>query len=120
VFRTPPGTAVFNAFTDSALTAGKNLMRREERERARVAATTPRSLSQADFVLGVRDDTRQGAIRFRQPRAGGYYSAHRNAVPRLIEVARLLRASERLEAEGTFDRGIADLVDAGSSLGSNE
>ena len=118
VFHTPPGSAMFSAFADSAPDRwGENLMRREERERARAATTTPRTLSKADFLLGVRDDTRQGAIRFRQPQAGSYYSAHRNAVPRLIEVARLLRASERLEAEGTFDSDIADLIDAGSSLG---
>ena len=92
-------------------------MRREERERARAAAATPRTLGKADFLLGVRDDTRQGAIRFRRPQGGSYYSAHRNAVPRLIEVARLLRAAERLEAEGIFDSDIADLIDAGGSLG---
>ena len=28
-----------------------------------------------------------------------------------------MRAAERLDAEGTFDRDIADLIDAGSSLG---
>jgi len=61
---------------------GENLTRRKERERARLAASTPRTLSKADFLLGVRDDTRQGAIRFRQPGDGSYYSAHRNAVPR--------------------------------------
>jgi serine/threonine-protein kinase HipA len=118
VFHTPPGSTMFNAFADSAPDRwGENLMRREERERARAAAATPRTLGKADFLLGVRDDTRQGAVRFRQPQDGSYYSGHRNAVPRLIEVARLLRASERLEAEGTFDRDIADLIDAGSSLG---
>jgi hypothetical protein len=101
VFHTPPDSAVFSAFADSAPDRwGENLMRREERERARAAAATPRTLGKADFLLGVRDDTRQGAIRFRRPRSGSYYSAHRNAVPRLIEVARLLRAAERLEAEG--------------------
>ena len=41
-------------------------MRREERERARAVAATPRTLGKADFLLGVRDDTRQGAIRFRR------------------------------------------------------
>jgi serine/threonine-protein kinase HipA len=118
VFHTPPGSALFSAFADSAPDRwGENLMRREERERARAAAATPRTLAKADFLLGVRDDTRQGAIRFRQPGGSSYYSAHRNAVPRLIEVARLLRAAQRLEAEGTFDRDIADLIDAGSSLG---
>ncbi|MGH3294098.1 MAG: type II toxin-antitoxin system HipA family toxin [Trebonia sp.] len=118
VFHTPPGSAMFSAFGDSAPDRwGENLMRREERERARATAATPRTLGKADFLLGVRDDARQGAIRFRQPGDGSYYAAHRNAVPRLIEVARLLRAAERLDADGTFDRDIEDLIDAGSSLG---
>lgn len=43
VFHTAPGTALFNAFSDSAPDRwGENLMRREERERARAAAVTPR------------------------------------------------------------------------------
>ncbi len=118
VFHTSPGSALFGAFADSAPDRwGENLMRRQERERARVASVTPRTLGKADFLLGVRDDTRQGAIRFRQPVAGGYYSAHRHAVPRLIEVARLMRAADRLREDGGFDRDIADLIDAGSSLG---
>ncbi len=118
VFHTPPGLAMFSAFADSAPDRwGENLMRREERERARAAASTPRTLGKADFLLGVRDDTRQGAIRFRQSGSDSYYSGHHHAVPRLIEVARLMRAAERLESEGTFDRDIADLIDAGSSLG---
>lgn len=58
VFHTPPGSAMFSAFADSAPDRwGENLMRREERERARAATTTPRTLSKADFLLGVRDDT---------------------------------------------------------------
>ena len=41
VFHTPPDLAMFNAFADSAPDRwGENLMRREERERARIAATT--------------------------------------------------------------------------------
>jgi serine/threonine-protein kinase HipA len=118
VFHTPPGSAIFNAFADSAPDRwGQNLMRREERERARVAATAPRTLCQADFLLGVRDDTRQGAVRFRQPGDATYFSTHRQAVPRLIDLGRLMRAADRLRAEGDVDRDLADLIDAGSSLG---
>ena len=118
VFHTSPGSALFGAFADSAPDRwGENLMRREERERARAASATPRTLGKADFLLGVRDDTRQGAIRLRQPGTGTYYSAHRHAVPRLIEVARLMRAADRLREDGGFDRDLADLIDAGSSLG---
>lgn len=118
VFRSPPGPALFRAFADSAPDRwGENLMRREERERARAAAATPRTLGKADFLLGVRDDTRQGAIRFRRPGTGAYYAAHQHAVPRLIEVARLMRAANRLSKEDGLDRDLADLIAAGSSLG---
>ena len=118
VFRSPPGSALFRAFADSAPDRwGENLMRREERERARSASVTPRTLGKADFLLGVRDDTRQGAIRFRRPSTTDYYAAHRHAVPRLIEVARLMRAADRLGTEDGLDSDLADLIAAGSSLG---
>jgi serine/threonine-protein kinase HipA len=118
VFRAPAGKAMFSAFADSAPDRwGKNLMRRQERERAGAADSTPRTLGEADFLLGVRDDVRQGAIRFRRPGTTVYYSAHRHAVPRLIELPRLLHAVDHLDAEGTPDRDLADLIDAGSSLG---
>ncbi len=118
VFHTSTGTAMFGAFADSAPDRwGENLMRREERERARSFSTTPRTLSKADFLLGVRDDVRQGAVRFRQQGNGTYYSSHDHAVPRLIELARLLRAIDRLDVDRTMNRDLADLIDAGSSLG---
>ena len=108
VFRSPPGAALFRAFADSAPDRwGENLMRREERERARAAAATHRVLGKADFLLGVRDDTRQGAIRFRRPGTATYYAAHRHAVPRVVEVARLLRAADRLSTEDGLDRDLA-------------
>ena len=85
VFHTPPGRAMFSALADSAPDRwGENLMRREERERARAVDATPRTLGKADFLLGVRDDARQGAIRFRRPGGTSYYSAHEHAVPRLL------------------------------------
>lgn len=94
IFQVPPGKPLFSAFADSAPDRwGQNLMRREERERAAAAGSAPRSLRSGDFLLGVRDDTRQGAIRYRHPGTGDYHSAHRNAVPRLIELPRLLGGS---------------------------
>ena len=118
VFHTPPGRAMFSALADSAPDRwGENLMRREERERARAIDATPRTLGKADFLLGVRDDARQGAIRFRRPGNTSYYSAHEHAVPRLIELPRLLHAIDHLDTEGTLDRDLRDLIAAGSSLG---
>jgi serine/threonine-protein kinase HipA len=118
VFHTPIGSAMFSAFADSAPDRwGENLMRREERARARAIDATPRTLGKADFLLGVRDDARQGAIRFRHPGNASYYSAHVHAVPRLIELPRLLHAVDHLDTEGTTDRDLRDLIAAGSSLG---
>jgi len=118
VFQTPVGRPMFSAFADSAPDRwGENLMRREERERARAEGATPRTLRQADFLLGVRDDIRQGAIRFRRPGTQAYYSSHPGAVPRLAEMPRLLHAIDHLDTEGTMDRDLKDLIDAGSSLG---
>lgn len=118
VFHTPANLALFGAFADSAPDRwGENLMRREERERAKSASATPRTLGKADFLLGGRDDTRQGAIRFRRPQSDSYYSMHHHSVPRLIDVARLMRAADRLRSDSGFDRDLADLIDAGSSLG---
>jgi serine/threonine-protein kinase HipA len=118
IFHTPPGIAMFSALADSAPDRwGENLMRREERERARAIDATPRTLGKADFLLGVRDDARQGAIRFRRPGSTSYHSAHERAVPRLIELPRLLHAIDHLDTEGTLDRDLRDLIAAGSSLG---
>lgn len=117
VFQSPPGKSIFNAFGDSAPDRwGQNLMRREERERAAVSGETPRTLRGADFLLGVRDDVRQGAIRLRRPGTGDYYSTNRNAVPRLMALGRLLHAVDRV-GDDAADRDLKDLIDAGSSLG---
>jgi len=117
IFQSPPGKSLFSAFADSAPDRwGQNLMRREERERAAAANSTPRSLRNADFLLGVRDDVRQGAIRFRRPGTRDYYSTHRSAVPRLIELPRLLHAVDHLD-DDPDSRDLRDLIDAGSSLG---
>ena len=117
IFQSASGKPLFSAFADTAPDRwGKNLMRREERERAAAAHSTARSLRDADFLLGVRDDARQGAIRFRRPGTRAYYSTHRGAVPRLIELPRLLHAVDHLDDDAD-SRDLRDLIDAGSSLG---
>ena len=118
VFQTPGGKGMFNAFGDSSPDRwGQNLMRRHERDRAKTASVTPRTLRGADFLLGVRDDIRQGAIRFREPGSRDYFSSHETAVPKVIELSRLLQAVDRYEAGAPQDHDLKDLIDAGGSLG---
>ena len=55
IFHTPLGSAMFRAFADSAPDRwGENLMRREERERARAIDAAPRTLGKADFLWRAR------------------------------------------------------------------
>ena len=61
-------SGLIGAFADSTPDRwGRNLNRKAERSRARDEERVPRQLDDLDFLLGVSDDTRQGALRFRPP-----------------------------------------------------
>ncbi|HUY54861.1 MAG TPA: HipA domain-containing protein [Candidatus Nanopelagicaceae bacterium] len=117
-YQTPPGKEIFNAFSDGAPDRwGRSLMMRAAR--GRQPGTGPRSLTTADFLLGTRDDLRQGAIRLRRPGSGHYWSPSGEGVPHLLSLPALLGATDRF-VEGDLDdeaQAIKDLVAAGSSLG---
>lgn len=109
---------MFGAFTDSAPDRwGVELVRRYERRRAASAGTTPRSPSEADLLLAVRDDLRQGALRLRDPATGMFLAPDDAGVPHLIDLPRLLSAAGRLEEDAESDADLRLLLDAGSSLG---
>jgi serine/threonine-protein kinase HipA len=64
-FNTKEGLSIFGAIGDSAPDRwGRILMRRAEIARAKVQNTTPSTLFEIDYLLGVNDETRQGALRF--------------------------------------------------------
>lgn len=118
VIQTRPGKAMFNALADSAPDRwGQNLMRRQERDRAAAAGTRPRTLTNADFLLGTHDQLRLGAVRLRRPGTSDYWSVAPQGVPRLVSLLRLLDASDRLSSDDADTQAIRDLVNAGSSLG---
>jgi len=61
-FHTPPEKGLFGAIGDSAPDRwGRVLMRRAERRRAEREGETPHTLFEADFLLLVDDEARQGA-----------------------------------------------------------
>jgi len=115
-FQPPEGKMVFNGFSDAAPDRwGQNLMRRQERDRAQGAGTTPRTLGDIDFLLGVHDELRQGAIRFCSTDLREHYSSDENGVPKIISLPRLLAASDSFIEGGDAD--LRDLLAAGGSLG---
>jgi serine/threonine-protein kinase HipA len=116
--QTPVGLAMFRAFADAAPDRwGRTLITRAQRRRATDRQTTQRSLGEIDFLLGVRDDLRQGAIRFRDPATGGFLASDDVGVPQLTDLPQLLRAAEHFEADEETEAELRDLLRAGSSLG---
>ena len=112
----------FGLFMDSAPDRwGRMLMRRREAVRARQAGIRPRSLTESDYLLGVYDETRMGALRFKTEPDGKYQNDDSAmAAPPWARLRELEAASRHLEADGD-DSGsvkwLAMLLAPGSSLG---
>ena len=65
-FPPPPGQSLFGSIGDSAPdTWGRRLMQRVERRQANHEHRAVRTLTESDYLLGVSDETRLGALRFR-------------------------------------------------------
>jgi serine/threonine-protein kinase HipA len=109
---------LFGAMTDCAPDGwGRRLVRRAELQRASEADTQPRTLAEVDFLLGARDDLRQGALRFRYHDSGRYLAPDSEGVPHLVGLARLLNATEELERDEPSGEDLRLLLHGGSSLG---
>lgn len=118
-FHTLPEKALFGAIGDSAPDRwGRVLMRRAERRGAEKERQTPRTLLEADFLLRVDDEARQGALRFADELGGPFLApAGGTRIPPLLQLPRLLSASERLADQKEDDEDLQLLVAPGSSLG---
>lgn len=102
------------AFGDSAPDRwGRNLLDKAERIAAREEGRSPRQLDDVDYLLGVSDNTRQGALRFRV--TGGEYAGPSSTVPKLVSLPQLLRASEELVDDLDPSRALKALLDTGTT-----
>lgn len=103
------------AFADSAPDRwGRNLVEKAERSRAREEGRAPRRLDDLDFLLGVSDDTRQGALRFRHPGSDDFLGKASH-VPQLISLPELLRASDQLASDDDPSAAVKQLLDTGTT-----
>jgi serine/threonine-protein kinase HipA len=116
---TPQGRALFGAFGDSAPDRwGRNLIQRDERRRAQAEGRAPRSIGEVDFLLGVGDIARQGALRFKETPDGPFLADGEGAfVPPLIRLGELLNAAMRVAADSDDDNDLRLILAPGSSLG---
>ncbi len=116
--QTATGRATFGAFSDCAPDRwGRLLIARAERQRVEREGGAERSFGEIDYLLGVRDDLRQGALRFRDPGTGTYLADSESGVPQLVELPILLNAADRFERDEASEAELRTLLRGGSSLG---
>jgi serine/threonine-protein kinase HipA len=116
--QTRAGQAMFGALSDCAPDRwGRRLIARAERRRAAQEGVAERSFGEIDYLLGVRDDLRQGALRLRDPATGTYMADQAGGVPPLVALPELLSAADRLERDEASEDELRLLLRDGSSLG---
>ena len=117
-FTPAAGAPIFGSIGDSAPdTWGRRLMQRGERRRADREGRQPRTLMEADYLLGVSDVSRLGALRFRNAGEEAFQSPAAAGVPGLIELGRLLQVTERILRDEETDEDLQMIFAPGSSLG---
>ena len=98
---------------------GKLLMERREAIEAREQQRPLCLLRSWDFLLGVNDESRMGALRLRDPASGDHVDARQLSAPPIAALRELEAAAERVERgdDEQVDPWIRQLIAPGASLG---
>lgn len=118
-----PELGNFGIFLDSAPDRwGQTLMKRREALQAKDEKRTPRTLYAWDFLIGVQDYTRQGALRFRLAGTEEFLGNEKMAAPpsttlRELEAVAYELSSRRMDDLDALRKWLAVLVAPGASLG---
>jgi serine/threonine-protein kinase HipA len=115
----------FGIFLDSSPDRwGRVLMQRRENVRARESKNKPVALGEWDYLLGVHDETRLGALRFQLEEGGPFADADdRFAAPPITSLGELQAASLNFEQHideeqhPDYQRWLSQLFAPGTSLG---
>ncbi|MDR1439239.1 MAG: HipA domain-containing protein, partial [Clostridiales bacterium] len=117
----PLDKRLFGLFSDSCPDRwGRLLMKRRENLHARKENRKPRKLTESDFLLGVHDESRMGALRFSREEGGEFLSSGESlATPPWISLRTLENASAAFENDdsGLEEKWLRELLAPGSSLG---
>ena len=118
---TPMDKTFLGVFADSCPDRwGRLLMRRREAELARREERKPRKLGESDYLLGVYDKARMGALRFKTEESGIFLSDDQElATPPWTTLRTLEAASWGFENDesGLETKWLRQLLAPGSSLG---
>jgi serine/threonine-protein kinase HipA len=117
-FQPPAGLSIHGSLGDSAPdTWGRRLMQRAERRNAEREGRAVRTLMESDYLLGVADETRLGALRFRREGEEDFLARPSTGVPALVALGRLMRSTERILRNEETDEDLQMIFAPGSSLG---
>ena len=112
----------FGIFLDSMPdTWGRTLLKRRAQYLAKNQGNTPKKLYELDFLLGVYDESRMGALRFKLEPNGDFLDNSKDCtIPPWTSVGQLQQAVniiERDEDNDILQQWLAQLIAPGSSLG---
>ncbi len=117
----PSDKTMFGIFADASPDRwGRTLMKRREAILAKKQERKPRTLTDVDYLLGVYDDTRMGAMRFALTEGGPFLSNDKElAAPPWTTLRKLEAASIAFEKndDGQEEKWLKQLIAPGSSLG---
>lgn len=95
---------------------GQKLIRVDTARRRRADPSLPARIGDFDYLLGVADHTRMGALRFRSSVDGPWLSSD-EGVANLYDLQRIVDAAQRYDEEEATDEDIAYLGDVATSPG---
>jgi serine/threonine-protein kinase HipA len=112
----------FGIFLDSMPdTWGRTLMKRREAQQAKEKNEKPKTLYDIDFLLGVFDESRMGALRFKTNPNGEFLDNNKSSsTPPLSSIRELQNAAANFEHDEDNDEAkkwLSVLMAPGSSLG---
>ena len=118
----PNGKENFGVFLDSMPDRwGRTLMKRRAAQLAKEAGKPAPTLYDIDFLLGVQDESRMGALRFKTDPDGLFLSdAAQYPIPPISSIRELQQAAQIIESDTEnkeIKKWLAILVAPGSSLG---
>jgi serine/threonine-protein kinase HipA len=118
----PLGKENFGVFMDSMPdTWGRTLMKRRAAQMALESGKPAPVLYDIDFLLGVYDETRMGALRFKLDKDGAFLDDnHGKSTPPWASLRELQHAAKVVESSENFEqvkKWLAILIAPGSSLG---
>ncbi len=118
------GRTQFGAFSDASPDRWGRLLMQRRLERAKRAGTAPASASlhESDYLLGVHDTYRSGALRFKRDDNGPFLDDSKElGAPPMVRLRELEAAARKLEQDESTSAEIDDslriLIAPGGSLG---